>query len=248
MRRVKTVSVSKPIDTELSPEDSIVHMARVSSPNSTGKDPLKLLRYLVENSHWSPFDMVHFCVEIHTERSIMPQILRHWSFRFQEFSQRYSPVTLLEDHSEVEIRDKAKGGNRQGSGDKNSYLTRKAARFIALARQTYAGFLKRGASPETARQVLTSFTPTRAYMDGSVRSWMTYFWQRLDAHAQKEHRQLAWEIFREFEKSFPVIAALVLSGRPRFVLGDWVAPEILDPAPVESGQSVDDTEETGQQT
>ena len=202
---------------QVTPEESIVYMARVSSPTQRTENAEKLLLFLVKNSHWSPFDMVDMTVEIHTSRAIMAQILRHWSFRFQEFSQRYSTVPEDTNWNHVEARMKAKGGNRQGSGDVNSAHSASLQDACMTMEDIYQQAIEHGVAPESARMVLPLATPTRAYMKGPIRSWMTYFWQRCDPHAQKEHRELAEQLFEIFKKEFPIIAGLVEKYKPRIM-------------------------------
>ena len=200
----------------MTPEDSIVYMARVSSPNQRTEDSEKLLTYLVKHGHWSPFDMVDMTIEIETSRAIMAQILRHWSFRFQEFSQRYAAVPEDIDWNHVEARVKG-STNRQGSLDPH-HLTSLTMREICQSNESdYQDLVKAGIAPESARMILPLATPTRAYMKGSVRTWMTYFWQRCTPHAQKEHRELAEQMFAIFEQEFPVIAKLVKTYKPSIV-------------------------------
>lgn len=213
----------RPLERWTNAEEGIVYMARVSSPRddlAKLDSPEKLLRFLVRNGHWSPFDMVDLALEIETSRAIMAQVLRHWSARFQEFSQRYSEVNAL-SYEHLEIRRKADGGNRQGSGEEDGWLTKHAQEECDKVAKVYQGMLDAGAAPESARMILPLATLTKAFMKGSVRTWMTYFWQRLDGHAQKEHRCLAALMFREFAREFPVCAKLVLSGRPRYCEGEW---------------------------
>lgn len=199
----------------MSAEDSIVFMARVSSPNQRTEDSAKLLTYLVTHGHWSPFDMVDMTCEIHTSRAIMAQILRHWSFRFQEFSQRYAEVSSI-DWSHVEMRTKG-STNRQGSLEVSQGWTDCANGACKVMENTYQVLLGAGVAPESARMLLPLATPTRAYMKGSVRSWMTYFWQRCDPHAQKEHRLLAEQLFEIFCTQFPIIGKLVQDYKPQIV-------------------------------
>lgn len=200
---------------KLSPEDFIAYAARVSNPSNqmnTATAP-KLLAYLVKAGHWSPFDMVDMVVEITTSKAIAIQMLRHWSFRFQEFSQRYAEVSEL-DYSHVEARRKHEGGNRQGSScvdDGKSHVARVSCDEAAV---NYKNLTEGGIAPESARMVLPMATLSTLYVKGSVRSWMTYFWQRLDPHAQKEHRELAHQIFVIFENEFPLIAELVRTHKP----------------------------------
>ena len=218
------VSITQPIKAnllELTPEQFIVYQARVSSPNNqlnhdTGAG---LLRYCLMNGHWSVFDMVDVTFEIVTSRAIMAQVLRHSSFKFQEFSQRYAEVKDF-DFSDLEIRYKHDGGNRQGSGEVSSILSEHAIFEVGKAAEEYEWMLDCGAAPESARMVLPLCTPTRAYMKGSVRSWITYFWQRRSAHAQKEHRDLANSIFDQFAEHFPLCASIADAGQMKYVLND----------------------------
>lgn len=205
------------LDTGMTAEESIVYMARVSSPNQRTEDAEKLLTYLVKHGHWSPFDMVDMTVKLETSRAIMAQILRHWSFRFQEFSQRYSAVETGIDWRHVEAREKG-SSNRQGSLQVQENTSRSMQHKCQQAESDYQSLMSvDGIAPECARMILPMATPTQAYMKGSVRSWMTYFWQRLDPHAQKEHRELAEQMFKIFKQEFPVIARLVKTMKPTVV-------------------------------
>ncbi len=218
------VSITKPIKADLlsiTPEQFIVYQARVSSPdNQLNHDTgAGLLRYCLQNGHWSVFDMVDVTFEIHTSRAIMAQILRHSSFKFQEFSQRYAEVKDF-DFSDLEIRHKHDGGNRQGSGSVSGILTDHAHELVDESVGEYTWMIECGAAAESARMVLPLCTPTRAYMKGSVRSWITYFWQRRSAHAQKEHRVLADSIFAQFAEHFPLCASIADAGQMKYVLND----------------------------
>ena len=199
-------------------EDLIVYCARVSNPDnqfnvSTGP---KLLRYCIEHGHWSVFEQASMTVEIQTSRAISAQILRHRSFSFQEFSQRYAVVDEeagLGLWESVELREKAKGGNRQGSGKdlfeqpyRDSILGTVAMDSIAAAFLAYKMLVSQGVAPECARMVLPLCTRTTLYMTGSVRSWIHYLKQRLDSHAQKEHRDVAEAVLAVFKQQFPVCA------------------------------------------
>jgi len=242
MHEAQLAGVLVPQDVDgmaMSSEESIAHYARVSNPNNqlNLETSHALISYLIKNSHWSPMDMVSMTVKIRTTRSVMAQVLRHWSFRFQEFSQRYAEVSEF-DFSKVEARMKAVGGNRQGSAEVSDTMTNvmqvlcteRAEQYVQLVDgpESYDGDL-RGIAPECARDILPLATPTTAYMTGSVRSWITYFWQRLCPHAQQEHRELAWSIFAIFEKEFPFIADIVLNNRPKVIEEDWasVRPKTL---------------------
>lgn len=231
MQAPKLIAVTRTEET-MSPEESIVYMARVSSPNNQDKHDTayKLLTYLVKHGHWSPFDMVDMTVEIYTSRAIMAQILRHWSFRFQEFSQRYSEVDLI-DWNHLEARQKHVEGNRQGSGENSNVGLFHLKQSCLASECAYQHLLQLGIAPESARMALPLAVPTRAYMKGSVRSWMTYFWQRLDPHAQKEHKELAEDIFQIFEEIFPNIAKMVTNGKPSYLSFDDM--ELLEQAKAE---------------
>jgi len=197
-------------------EDLIVYCARVSNPDnqfnvSTGP---KLLRYCIEHGHWSVFEQASMTVEIQTSRAISAQILRHRSFSFQEFSQRYAvldPTNVMYEY--FELREKAQGGNRQGSGKDifekpygTSLLGVFAMEAIAKSVDTYNTLIYEGVAPECARMVLPLCTRTTLYMTGSVRSWIHYLKQRLDSHAQKEHRDVAEAVLAVFKQQFPVCA------------------------------------------
>lgn len=223
MNKAELFSVTSP-SADMTPEESIVYQARVSSPNQRTEDADKLLHYLVKHGHWSPFDMVDMVVEIQTSRAIMAQILRHFSFRFQEFSQRYAQVGEI-DWSGLEMR-KAGSTNRQASLEVDTGWSDYAVRTCERLEKDYNYMLDEEntaiVATESARMILPLATPTQGYMKGSVRSWMTYFWQRLDVHAQKEHRELAFMMFEIFKKEFPVIADLVENYRPQVVKGKWI--------------------------
>lgn len=196
----------------LTAEELIVYCARVSNPSNqlnveTGE---KLLRYCLRNGHWSIFETASMTVEIETSRAIAAQILRHRSFTFQEFSQRYAVATEFEP---VELRSQDLK-NRQGSGEVLREDDRKLGALISCHLQSmkalYDELIESGVSKETARMVLPLCTRTTLYMTGSVRSWIHYFEQRCSPHAQKEHRLLAEEIRDQWFKSlFPTIHTIL---------------------------------------
>jgi thymidylate synthase (FAD) len=211
---VKLVSISKPVVEGLdTPEDLMVYCARVSNPSNqlntaTGA---KLLAYCIEHGHWSVFETASMTVEITTSRAIAAQILRHRSFSFQEFSQRYSEAS---DFEPVELRRQAKT-NRQSSSEliDNEKLTNEVREYINEAIDNYEYLLEKGVARECARMILPLCTRTTLYMTGSVRSWIHYFQQRLSEHTQKEHREVAQAIERIFCVQFPVVSkALSLHG------------------------------------
>lgn len=202
---VKLVSLSNPFITGVeSAEDLISYCARVSNPNNqlnTETAP-KLLSYLVKHKHWSPFEMVSATFEIKTSRAIAAQILRHRSFSFQEFSQRYSTTTELQP---IEFRQQGKT-NRQ-VGDKNVQLTPFQASLVDQAEKAclvaYEHLLESGIAKECARMVLPLNTQTTMYMSGTIRSWIHYIDLRTNQDTQKEHRKIAEGIKEIFIKEFP---------------------------------------------
>ena len=189
-------------------EDLIVYCARVSNPeNQLNLDTApKLLKYLILNKHWSPFEMVDMCVEIKTSRAIAQQILRHRSFSFQEFSQRYSVATNFE---QIEIRKQAVD-NRQSSTDvvADNELNSRIGNHLIACEQLYHELIDSGVAKETARFVLPLTTQTTLYMKGSIRSWLTYLNLRLHKHTQKEHRIVAEMIRDIFIGVFPNISVV----------------------------------------
>ena len=208
---VSLVSVTAPaIEGVTDPESLIVYCARVSSPNQLNPEKAKLLRYLIQHKHWSPFEMVDLTLEVRTSRAIAAQILRHRSFSVQEFSQRYSPLSgeLFEP---VEIRMKNPSGNRQSSQEVDDEhlgrtLDTEVDTALVACETAYHNLLNAGAAPESARMVLPLCTKTRMYMKGSVRSWIHYFEARCTEHAQKEHRLVAEAAKDIFCDQFPVTA------------------------------------------
>lgn len=205
---VKLVSISQPVVEGINTaEDLMVYCARVSNPSNqlntaTGA---KLLAYCIQHGHWSVFETASMTVEITTSRAIAAQILRHRSFSFQEFSQRYSEAPGFE---EVELRKQA-ASNRQSSTEviqKGEFPEIVMRQALAAAEKAYAGLLDMGVARECARMVLPLATTTTLYMTGSVRSWIHYLAQRLDEHTQKEHRLIAEQVQTIFAAQFPVVS------------------------------------------
>lgn len=214
---VKLVSLTQSLieDKPLSAEELIVYIARCSNPsNQLNTDTSeRLLRYLIKHKHVSPFDMVYMCVEIKTSRAIAQQILRHWSFDFQEFSQRYAEVVDIEPLQIREAGSTTRQGSKQGEFDPEivadgakDLASRHITGFIARAERLYKKLLEAGVAKESARMILPLTTQTTIYMNGSVRSWMYYLAQRLDAHAQLEHQQVAQAINNIFREHFPNVS------------------------------------------
>lgn len=190
-------------------EDLIAHMARVSAPanQEAGTDPSRLIKYLVKHKHWSPFEMVNVCMEIETTRDIARQILRHRSFSFQEFSQRYAEVQGY-SLSEARMQDTKNRQNSLETEDRElqEWWTAKQREALRSARMVYDEALAIGIAKEVARKVLPEgITMSKMYMQGTLRSWMHYVDIRCDAATQKEHRDVALKCKEELIKLFPNI-------------------------------------------
>jgi len=200
-----------------SAEEMIVHMARVSAPaNQDNMETApRLLKYLINNKHWSPFEMANMCVEIETTRAISPQILRHRSFSFQEFSQRYADTGELGSAVIPHLR-RQDFKNRQNSiddlsPDVISGYYRRISQLYEDAEHLYQEMLSSGIAKECARSILPLSTQTRLYMNGTLRSWIHYLQLRCDPGTQLEHRQIAEGIKGIFCEQFPVIGQAVFS-------------------------------------
>ena len=216
----KLISYSKPsefityhddFDMPKDCQDLISYCARVSNPSnqSNTKTAEKLLRYLAKHKHWSPFEMVSACIEINTTRDIARQILRHRSFSFQEFSQRYAnPVEELEFVTrEARMQDDK---NRQSSievDDETFQLDweREQRRVIWMCKQVYAAAIKKGIAKEVARAVLPEgLTTSRLYMNGTIRSWIHFIELRSGNGTQKECSEVAIACAAAISKIFPM--------------------------------------------
>ena len=204
---VSLVSVTQPFLSELkSPEDIIAYCARVSNPTNqlNAETAPKLLKFLVKHKHWSPFEMVDMTMEIKTSRAIAAQILRHRSFSFQEFSQRYSQAQVLE---KLELRKQAEK-NRQSSTDKyqNAVLQTKVREHIAKGVSLYNNLIEDGVAKESARMILPLTIETTMYMKGNVRSWAHYIDLRIEENTQKEHREIAQACKQIFQENFQKVS------------------------------------------
>ena len=195
-----------------SAEALIVYTARVSNPANQDNvgTGAKLLKYCIEHGHWSIFETASMTVEVATSRAIAAQLLRHRSFTFQEFSQRYTSVQFLGLPTVPDARMQDPK-NRQSSLasedlDLNDWWVAEAGRVMDEAQVLYEQALNRGVAKEVARFVLPLATPTRLYMTGSVRSWIHYLKARLDPATQLEHRQVAIEVADVFYDEFPVVS------------------------------------------
>ncbi len=197
-------------------EDHIVEVARVSSSRKNKKDkPEGLLKYLVRHKHWSPFEHGHATFEIETSKAIGIQLIRHRSFAFQEFSQRYQDVNRLGDIFEpIELRAQCED-NRQSSTEvidpkiqmeTNLSASETIDAFLGKAHSLYNKLLEAGVAREQARMVLPLATTTKIHMTGSIRSWIHFLELQDDDHAQKEIQMVAKEIKRIFIREFPIIS------------------------------------------
>jgi thymidylate synthase (FAD) len=217
MADVKLVAITKPaIDGVSSPEEFIAYCARVSNPSNqaNAKTSGKLIKYLMKNAHWSPFEMVHVVMEIVTTRDIARQILRHRSFSFQEFSQRYADASPLGfEIREARLQDTK---NRQNSLELDPRDERQNAiartwteaqeRIAAETKKLYQWALDNGIAKEVARAVLPEgLVNSRLYMSGTFRSWYHYCQLRVANGTQKEHRDVALKCWHELQKQFPSI-------------------------------------------
>lgn len=204
--KVELVSITKPVKADLlhlSAEEYLVYIARVSNPSNqlnTETAP-KLLKYCADNGHWSVFDVVDFTVEIETSLAIAPQILRHRSAYFQQFSLRYAQATNFEP---VELRLQGIK-NKQGSQEllNDNDIDLEVQNHIYNSEKLYQKLISKGVSRETARFVLPTCTQTLMYAKNSIRNWLAYLNVRLHNHAQKEHRLLAEQIRDIMIKEFP---------------------------------------------
>ena len=189
-------------------EKLIAYMARVSNPNNQDNPSYsKLIKYLITHKHWSPFEMVNMCVQIDTTRSVASQILRHRSFSFQEFSQRYSVVSDSPVIPQLREQDSK---NRQNSTDTlpqslTDELKSKIDDLYSHAQDTYSLLLANGVAKECARDVLPLSSPTKLYMNGTLRSWLHYCDLRCANGTQLEHKLIADQVKLLIKQQFPFI-------------------------------------------
>ena len=225
--KVRLISYSKPprmvqIMEQLDPhgdnlEELVAYCARVSNPSNQNNTTTskKLLRYLSREKHWSPFEMVSACLEIETTRDIARQILRHRSFSFQEFSQRYAdPVEDLDINNlrDARLQDTK---NRQNSIDTNDpdlklEWLKKQSEVVSAAKNSYKWAIENGIAKEQARSVLPEgMTGSRLYMNGTLRSWMHYIELRSGNGTQKEHQEVALECGKVLSEIFPIMEEFI---------------------------------------
>ena len=196
--------------------EQIAYAARVSNPDNQNNDETaeKLVRYLIKHQHWSPLEMVSVCLEIDTTRDIARQILRHRSFSFQEFSQRYADPTkgLSFEVRDARLQDTKNRQNSTETNDKqlqDAWIIKQKV-LIDSARDTYEWAIKNGIAKEQARAVLPEGnTQSRMYMNGTLRSWVHYVQLRSGNGTQKEHKEVAVACAKAIEPVFPMIKEFI---------------------------------------
>lgn len=193
-------------------EKQMAYCARVSNPKNQNNDNIaKLLAYCIQHKHWSIFEMASLVLEINTTRGLAAQILRHRSFSFQEFSQRYADTTLLsEDIPLFELRRQDTKNRQNSINDIDQEIivkwNSKIREHFAKAKAIYDGMISDGIAKECARFVLPLATPTRLYMSGSIRSWIHYIDLRSSNGTQKEHMDIANACKEVFTNKLPVVS------------------------------------------
>ena len=210
--KVQLISTTQDIAGEMTSEELIGRIARVSNPSNENNTETMggLIAYMIKHKHWSPFEMVDMTVKITTSRAIAAQILRHRSFSFQEFSQRYSEINTIEP---LEFRKQSEK-NRQSSEEVHPDDAKYRIQFEEIGDilvTMYSEMVEKGIAKECARMILPLATSTTLYMKGSVRSWIHYLQLRCAEDTQLEHRFVANEIKRIFSIQFPRIAKEVFN-------------------------------------
>lgn len=212
--QVKIISYTKSEDPTQTLMDLVAYCARVSNPqNQNNKETNeKLILYLMNNEHWSPLEMVNICLEIETTRDIARQLLRHRSFSFQEFSQRYAVASLGSELRAARLQDKK---NRQNSivvdnEELQNEWKQKQEEVLNASREAYEWAINNGIAKEQARCVLPEGnTVSRLYMNGTLRSWVHYIKLRSGNGTQLEHQELAIECAKQIETIFPMITKFI---------------------------------------
>ena len=206
MPTVKLVSITPDA------EKTMAYIARVSNPSNQNNDDFSgLLKYCIKHQHWSVFEQSSMTLEIETSRAIAAQILRHRSFTFQEFSQRYADTNLIAEKIPLPALRKQDLKNRQNSTDDLDEFVKQDIEMTITAHfnhaeKLYKRMLEAGVAKECARMVLPLATPTRLYMTGSCRSWIHYINLRSAHGTQKEHMDIAHECRKVFTEQFPVVS------------------------------------------
>ena len=210
MPTVKLVSITPDA------EKTMAYIARVSNPSNQNNDDFSgLLKYCIKHQHWSVFEQSSMTLEIETSRAIAAQILRHRSFTFQEFSQRYADTNLIASKIPVPALRKQDLKNRQNSTDDLDEFVKQDIEMTITAHfnqaeKLYKRMLEAGVAKECARMVLPLATPTRLYMTGSCRSWIHYINLRSAHGTQKEHMDIAEGCRKVFTEQFPIVSKTLL--------------------------------------
>ena len=206
MPTVKLVSITPDA------EKTMAYIARVSNPSNQNNDDFAgLLKYCIKHQHWSVFEQSSMTLEIETSRAIAAQILRHRSFTFQEFSQRYADTNLIAEKIPIPALRKQDTKNRQNSTDDLDEFVKQDIEMTITshfnnAEKLYKRMLEAGVAKECARMVLPLATPTRLYMTGSCRSWVHYINLRSAHGTQKEHMDIAEACRKVFTEQFPIVS------------------------------------------
>ena len=198
-------------------EETIAYCARVSNPNNQENHETmeRLLGYCIRHGHWSVFEMANLVLEVNTTRAISPQILRHRSFTFQEFSQRYASTLeglggLYPPHLRRQDQKNRQNSTDDLKPDETQLFYRRIAQHFAEAEDLYMEMVSSGVAKECAREVLPLAAPTRLYMNGTIRSWIHYIELRSTQGTQLEHRQIAEAARSIFSEQLPVISRALL--------------------------------------
>ena len=199
-------------------EQTMAYIARVSNPSNQDNEKYAgLLKYCIKHNHWSVFEQSTMTLEIETNRAIAAQILRHRSFTYQEFSQRYAASTTLGDIDLPELRRQDEKNRQNSTDDLDPELVDKLNKqmitLFSSSKALYESMLKQGVAKECARMVLPLCTPTRIYMTGSCRSWIHYINLRSAHGTQKEHMEIAEACRKVFTEQFPAVSEAL----------DWVS-------------------------
>ena len=199
-------------------EKTMAYIARVSNPSNQDNEKYAgLLKYCIKHNHWSVFEQSSMTLEIETNRAIAAQILRHRSFTYQEFSQRYAASTTLGDIDLPELRRQDEKNRQNSTDDLDPELVDKLNKqmitLFSSSKALYESMLKQGVAKECARMVLPLCTPTRIYMTGSCRSWIHYINLRSAHGTQKEHMEIAEACRKVFIEQFPAVSEAL----------DWVS-------------------------
>jgi thymidylate synthase (FAD) len=212
--KVNLISYTKCADSDKSIIDIVAYCARVSNPSNqiNMENNERLIKYLIKNEHWSPFEMVNICLEIETTRDIARQLLRHRSFSFQEFSQRYAVADLGFELKEARMQDLKNRQNSLQTDDDEIHKEWAAQQEIVanISSNAYHWALEKGIAKEQARAVLPEgMTVSRLYMNGTLRSWIHYIKVRSGVETQKEHRDIAISCLNQITSIFPLMTQII---------------------------------------